>query len=305
MKLKTLVSILLLIVIMTFFYMGHYYQTLGDQVGSITMTLIIFVLMGLLLWGATAARQREGSFSTVLHIVGIVLGILYFIVGALFVVPKSSHFFYVNGEKQNIQAQADTVIERTNEMLAVYKKMVDNRSLRLKRDIINSQKTPAGKAEFAKAYPNKAYNIGMDSIEKKNFGESLLRAYHEIKVEWENQFRPEFSSKLAHDWSAFDSPGNSLLLANKVSEYSYNLQDAYQKYHSPFEKLRGEQPVFEKEVTAGYIVDEFESNETSVVWNIVLLILVILSASSFIFVQGTHVKTQKKKDPILETGQNL
>ena len=125
MKLKTLVSILLLIVIMAFFFMGQYYQTLGDTIGAITMTLILFALMGALAWGATTARQREGSFSTVLHVVGFVIGVVYLVVGGLFVVPTGSHFFYVNSEKQDIQEQADTVIARTNEMLVFYKKMAD------------------------------------------------------------------------------------------------------------------------------------------------------------------------------------
>ena len=305
MKLKTLVSILLLIVIMAFFFMGQYYQTLGDTIGAITMTLILFALMGALAWGATTARQREGSFSTVLHVVGFVIGVVYLVVGGLFVVPVGSHFFYVNSEKQNIQEQADTVISKTNEMLSLYKKMADNRAQRLEQDLINSQYTPTGRADFAQAYPNKVYDSKMPSAERIAFGNRLLSTFNNIKDEWENQFEPEFSSKLAHDWSAFYSPENSQLLANKVSEYSSQLQDAYKKTTSPFERLRGEKPEFEKNVSANYIVQKFQNSDTSVAWNIILMILLIISASSFIFVQSTHVKTQKKKDPIFDLGHNI
>lgn len=305
MKLKTLVSIVLLIILMVFFFMGQYYQSLGDTVSASTMTLIVFVLMGALALGATASRQREGSFSNILHIIGIIIGIIYLAVGGLFVVPMSSHFFYVNGEKQNIQVQADTVISRTNEMLAVYKKMADNRAQRLEQDLINSQYTPAGLAEFEKAYPQKQYNSKMPSTERIAFGNRLLTDFNNIKNEWETTYSIEFTSKLAQDWSALYAPENSQLLAKTVKEYSKKLQDAFQNSTTPFERLRGEHPVFDKGVTADYIVNEFACDKTSSVWNVVLFILLILSAASFFFVQSTHVKTQTKKDPIFDLGHDI
>lgn len=305
MKLKTLVTIVLLIILMVFFYMGQYYKTLGDSVSAGTMTLIVFALMGGMACGATAARQREGSFSSILHIVGIVIGVIYIIIGGFAIVPTSSHFFYVNGEKQNIQAQADTVISRTNEMLAVYKKMADNRAQRLEQDLINSQYTPSGQADFAKAYPNKKYDSRMPSTERIAFGSRLMSDFNNIKSEWETTYETEFRSKLAQDWSALYAPENSRLLAKTVKEYSVKLHDAFKSSTTPFERIRGEQPEFDKSVTADYIVNEFIGDKTNSAWNIVLWILVILSAASFIFVQSTHVKPQNKKDPIFDRGYDI
>lgn len=305
MKLKTFVSIALLIVIMVFFFFGRYYQKLGNTVEAVTMTLIFLVLMGGLAWGATAARQREGAFSSVLNIIGIILGIIYIVVGILFVVPVSSHFFYVNNEKHIIQNQADTVIARTNEMLSTYKKMANNRALRLEQDIIKSQYSYSGISDFRAAYPNKSYDSKLPSTERIAFGNRLLSIFNNIKNEWDTYYEPAFSEKLAHNWSILYSVENARLLKNVVKDYSNRLQESYQKSTSPFERLRGEQPVFEKQVSADYIVEKFENTETSGIWNIVLVILLFLSAASFVFVQNTHVKKQRKNDKILDLGYDL
>lgn len=305
MKLKTLVSIVLLIVIMVFFFCGRYYQKLGNTVEAVIMTLIFLILMGGLLWGATAARQREGAFSSALKIIGVILGIVYIIVGMLYIIPVSSHFFYVNNEKHIIQTQADTIIARTNDMLSTYKKMANNRALRLEQDIIKSQYTNSGISEFREAYPNKAYNSKLPSNERIAFGDRLLSTFNNVKKEWETYYEPAFSDKLAHNWSVFYSVENARLLKNIVKDYSSKLQETYQKSTSPFERLRGEQPTFENQVSADYIVEKFENSETSGVWNIVLVILLFLSAASFVFVQNTHVKKQRKNDKILDLGYDL
>lgn len=304
MKLKTLISVVLLIILMVFFFMGQYYQSLGDAVTAITMTLIVFVLMGGLAWGATVARQREGSFSAILHIGGIVIGFIYLVIGGLFVVPVSSHFFYVNSEKQNIQVQADSVISRTNEMLAVYKKKANNRAQRLEQDLKNSRYTQAGREEFEQAYPNKQYDSKMPSTERMVFSNRLLSVFNNIENEWETTYEPEFTSKLAQNWSTLYAPENSRLLSKTVKDYSEKLRDAFTST-TPFEHLRGEQPTFDSIVTADYIVNEFRSSKTDLVWNIVLLILLLFSAASFIFVQSTHVKTQTKKDQISGLGYDI
>lgn len=306
MKLKTIVSALLLLIVMGFFFMGQFYTTLGDTMGSLILTFILTVLLGALMAIATLCRERQGSFSKVLHITGFVIVVVYIIVGTFYVVPRASHFFYVNSSKQDIQAQADTVITRTDQMFAEYKKQAGSRALKLAQDLKNSQLTQQGRTEFQSAYGGLTWNDSLPTAQQNAFRNTLMVEYNRFWDKWNGSgnLRKQFKEMLANDWSAFYSPSNASNLAARVSEYSEKLAENFTK-QSPFERLRNEKKTFDTSVNADYIVEKFTGNDTSTAWNIVLFILILFSASAAIFVQSTHVKTQTKKDPIFDTGYEL
>lgn len=302
MKIKTFISLFLLLLgIMPFFLMGSYYQSLGDFGGSLVLTLVAIGVMLLLLWGATAARAHVGRFSKIIHISGWVLGVIYFLIGIVFVIPRASHFFYVNNEQINIQAEADTVIAHTNEMFARYKKKVDDRSARLEQEIKNTQTTPNGMNEFNQAYPNKNYNPQLPATERVAFYQVLMSDYNSIFDTWSNELEPAFTEKLVQNFGLFSAPANVYLLVTTVEQYSQQLKDSFTKT-SPMERLHNEKPEFDYYVYAQNLTNRFTNDETSSVWNILLGLLILLSGAAFLLVKLDHVDPQRGKDPIYDQG---
>ncbi len=301
MKIKTFISLIILIVVMPFFSMGTYYKTLGDLSSSLILTVIVIGVMLLLLWGATAARAHVGRFSKLIHISGWVIGAIYLLIGFAFVIPPASHFFYVNNEQINIQAEADSVIIQTNSMLALYKKKVNDRAARLEEDIKKSQLTPNGRYLFSQAYPNKSYTSQLPSTERIAFYQVLMTAYDPIYDEWSNRLEPEFMSKLVQEFGLFSAPANVYLLANTVEQYSKQLHDGFQTT-SRWERLNKETPNFDNSVYAQNLTNRFTNDETSVVWNILLALLIVISGASFLLVKLEHVDPQRRKDPIYNQG---
>lgn len=304
MKLKTLVSLLSLMGIMFVFYMGHYYKMLGDVAGSLFLTLVVFALMAGILWIATAARQRQGSFSEILHIVGIAVGVVYIAVGALYIVPEGSHFFYVMGETNNMQIEVDTVISQTDKMFAEYESRAEDRALHLKQKIDNSRYSLTGKEDFEKAYPKKNWSYSFATTEEEIFLGQLYRNLKPEKVEWKG-IKEECQLYIVDNWELFMSPVNVKILDEKVKEYGRVLKKDYEGIKSPYERLYGENPTFNQQVSAQAIVDKIQGSDTDGVWNIILFLILIVSASAFIFVQSSHIKKQKKDDPIYEQGYDL
>lgn len=302
MKIKTLISFLLLLVaIMPFFLMGIYYQSLGDLGGSVVLTLVVIGVMLLLLWGATVARAHVGRFSKIIHISGWVLGVIYFLIGFVYVVPKASHFFYVNNEQINIQAEADTVIAHTNDMFALYKKKADNRSARLEQEIKNTQTTPNGMNVFNQAYPNKNYSPQLPATERVAFYQVLMSDYNSIFDTWSNELEPAFREKLVQNFGLFSAPANVYLLVTTVDQYSQQLKNGFTRT-SPMERLHNEMPEFKCSVNAENLTNRFTNDETSSVWNILIALLILLSGASFLLVKLDHVDSQRGKDPIYDQG---
>lgn len=304
MRVKTIISVSLLLILAFFTFMGRLYSTLGDAVGAIIWAILCVIIMGLMLFGAAYARKHQGSFSKALHCVGYGLGLVYFVLGLLFMVPSASHFFYVNSEKHNIQVQADTVIARTNEMFKAYKKQTENRALRLETEIKNTQYTSAGWELFSKAFPGKKYSASLPGTERSTFLDVLLLPYNQNFPEWDQALESEFVDKLVNGWSLFYSPSNCNLLANKVKSYSKELREGFTKL-SPMERVQGESPEFNISVNADLMANKFKNNESSPVWSAILIIVLLLSCAEFVFIQLPHVRKRKKKDPIYEQGFTL
>ena len=158
--------------------MGYYYQSMGDIGGSLLLTIFFIGIMLLLMWLATLCRAHEGRYSKIIHLLGWLMGVGYLLVGIIMIIPTASHFFYVNSEKKSIQAEADSIIKRTDNMFVLYKKQVNNRAARLEQEILNTRTTPNGLTRFSNAYPQKNYSPQLPSSERTTFYNVLMSNYN-------------------------------------------------------------------------------------------------------------------------------
>ena len=302
MKRKTLITIIGIIPLLIMAYLGQLYSSLGNQTESVITIGIWTVVLGLLFFGAFYGRSRTGAHSESWNIMGWIFGGLFLLCGALYFVPCTAHFMYVNGEKDSIRSRIESKLQQMDAVFDAYKNQSVNRASKLYQDI----KQSLTYADFYKAYPNQSRNEQFATTQQNTFEELLIdQQYYDMLNNWNDVVRGQIQDKLVDNWSIFMAPENVNISVKTITD-NKNLLEKKFSVTNPVEQLQGETPEFsDANVLSGIetLKKEFTNDDVSIFGLILATILLLLSCSSFVFIQRDRIK-QIKNNPVFDEGHS-
>lgn len=303
MKRKTIITFIGIIPLLIMAYIGQLYISLGNQTESVVTIGIWTVILGLLFFGAYYGRSKTGAYSESWNIMGWIFAGLFLICGAYYFVPRTAHFMYVNGGKYFIRNRIDSKLQQMDAVFDAYKNQSVNRADKLYQDI----KISLTDADFKKVYPNQSRDVQFATTQQNTFEQLLIdQQYYDMLNNWNDVVREQIQDKLVDNWNIFMAPENVNISIKTITD-NKNLLEKKFSVTNPVEQFQGVTPEFSDANVLSDIEtlkEEFTNKNGISIFGIILaIILLLLSCSSFVFIQRDRIK-KIKNNPVFDEGHN-
>lgn len=295
MKRKTIIGSIALAAMIVLNFLGWEFISGGDTVESLIVTAVFAIGTVLLLFLALKGRENREAFSLLWNIIGWTSTVMYAV--SLFLMLFSvAHFFGVNGNKEEIKAQAQLKIEYMDKQFDTYEMQCQTRKNYLLNELHDM--LSYNPSILRQIYPlQTSFTYNWSKRQSQTLYDQLNVNVSQKRDEWFSADGHDYYQRhLAENWNPFVSAVLAQNLDELVEQNLGLMKHDFENTVDPYESESSITPTFKPDGKTPEQLSKYftEATGSGIGW-LIGIILLILALFPVLFVPLNRVNTRNKR----------